>query len=292
MSPNEKGCLARYQTPMGQGQVRCDLCPHGCELQDGQKGLCQVRENQGGQIWARSYGWVTALGLDPIEKKPLAHFQPGSYILSMGSWGCSLRCPYCQNASIAQAWAPGQVFSPEGLADQALALRKRGNIGMAYTYNEPLMAYEFVAQTARAVRQRGLVNVLVTNGYINPTPLRDLLPDIDALNIDLKSFNEDFYKKTLGGGLKEVLATIDTCVAAGKHVEISHLVLAGHNDNLEEFDAMCRWLADLSPDIPLHLTRSFPHYRWQDLEITPRKTLVAMEEVARCHLSKVHLGNI
>lgn len=284
--------LALYQKPLANGLVQCLLCPHQCKLKEGQKGLCQVRVNEGGQLWASSYGWVTALALDPIEKKPLEHFCPGSMILSVGAWGCNLRCPFCQNNAIAHAWVPGQVLLPDALANQAVGLKHRGNIGLAYTYNEPLVGMEFVLDTAKAIHQKGMVNAVVTNGYINPGPLQDLLPYVDALNIDLKSFNKNFYEETLGGDLEAVLRTIETCVSAGKHVEISHLVLSGYNDDLEECDAMCRWLADLSPEIPLHLARSFPRYRWKDLEVTSYKTLRDMEALARTYLHKVSIGNV
>lgn len=291
MNPKDHGRLALYQKKE-RGAVSCLLCPHRCRLQEGQHGICRVRENRRGKLWASSYGWVTALALDPIEKKPLACFHPGSRILSVGSWGCTLACPYCQNASIAHRWAPGREMAPETLADQALALQAQGNIGVAYTYNEPLLAYEFVYETAQAVQARGLVNVLVTNGFINPAPLQGLLPYIDAFNIDLKAFDDAFYRKVLGGSLAPVLACLTACVAAGKHVEVSFLVLADHNDDLEAFEVMCRWLADLSPAIPLHINRSFPSHHWQDLAPTPLDTMAAMQTIAQSYLSHVFLGNV
>jgi pyruvate formate lyase activating enzyme len=271
----------------------CEICPHGCEIEEGHTGFCGARGNADGKITAVNYGRLTSIALDPIEKKPLYHFLPGSRILSVGSFGCNLKCPFCQNCTISMAdgkTAETTAVSPEQLAAKASELIPRGNIGVAYTYNEPLIGYEYVADCAALVRARRLKNVLVTNGYVCEKPLRALLPLIDAMNIDLKGFTEEFYRK-LSGGLETVKTTI-ALAAASCHVEVTTLVIPGENDGDGEMEALASWLAGVSPDIPLHLSRFFPRYKYADRTPTPPETLHRLQLIAKKHLNYVYLGNV
>ncbi|MBQ9459874.1 MAG: AmmeMemoRadiSam system radical SAM enzyme [Oscillospiraceae bacterium] len=270
----------------------CALCFHRCTLDEGQTGLCRARGNRGGRIVPLNYGKVVSLALDPIEKKPLRRFRPGSMILSVGSFGCNLRCPFCQNSEISMA-GEGELavrdISPEMLASLALELRERGNIGAAYTYNEPLVGYEYVLDCARAVRERGMCSVLVTNGTIEEAPWRALLPYIDAVNIDLKGFTEAWYRR-LGGDLETVKRNIALAVEFC-HVEVTTLLVPGENDSEEEIRALSSWLASVSPDIPLHLSRFFPRYRMTDRPATDVETVYRLAQAARGALRFVYTGN-
>lgn len=272
----------------------CAVCPHRCMPPEGQLGLCRARRMVGGEVVDDNYGCITSLALDPIEKKPLAQFMPGSKVLSVGSYGCNLRCPFCQNASIACA-GPDDVLwrevTPEALADKALELAPAGNIGVAFTYNEPLVGYEFVRDTAREVHARGLKNVLVSNGYVNEGPLSQLLPLIDAANIDLKGFTEDFYR-WVGGDLATVKRTIEMMAATPTcHLEVTTLVIPGKNDSPEEIVAAAQWLASLDEAIVYHITRFFPCHRCQDRPATPVRTVYALADMARQYLPNVYAGN-
>lgn len=271
--------------------LKCDICFHHCELDEGRTGLCRARANRGGQIVPLNYGRLTSLALDPIEKKPLRRFHPGGLVLSLGSFGCSLRCPFCQNAEISMAGAefPARDYSPEALVQLALALRPRGNLGLAYTYNEPLVGYEFVRDCAALVREAGMFNVLVTNGTIEEAPWRALLPLIDAVNIDLKGFTEAWYRR-LGGDLETVKRSI-ALAAEACHLEVTTLVVPGCNDGEDELRALSGWLASLSPDIPLHISRFFPRHRMNDLPPTPVDTVYRLAAVARERLRYVYTGN-
>ena len=267
----------------------CPLCPRYCALSEGQTGFCRARKNEGGKIICRSYGQLAALALDPIEKKPLARFCPGSFILSAGLCGCNLRCPFCQNHEISMEDAPTTFVSPEELVDRALALRGRGNIGLAFTYNEPLIGYEFVRDCARLARSEELKTVLVTNGCFLREPLEALLPDIDAMNIDLKGFTPEYYR-WLGGDLDTVKAAIELC-ASRCHVEVTTLVVPGRNDSEADMDAEAAWLSSLGGDIPLHISRFFPRYRLADAAPTPVDTVYRLRDIAAEHLKYVYTGN-
>ena len=277
----------------------CWLCPHRCHLADGQTGFCRARQNQGGIIRSLNYGLLTSAALDPIEKKPLYHFHPGSHILSLGSFGCNLRCPFCQNYTISQA-------GPDGFAGQRLPLDRvtpkeivaaaqrleetSGNIGVAFTYNEPLVGYEFVYDTARLLKEVGLATVLVTNGQIEKDSWLHLLPYIDAVNIDLKGFTQSFYD-WIGGDLKTTKAAIEMAAEEGVHVEVTTLVIPGKNDGAEEMAAEAEWLAGISAELPLHLSRYFPRYL-SDIPMTPVETLQRLRRIAGTRLRFVHLGNV
>ncbi len=272
--------------------VTCELCFHHCRLEEGQTGFCKARTCRNGAIVPLNYGKLTSLALDPIEKKPLRRFHPGSLILSVGSFGCSLRCPFCQNYEISMA---GETeiqtaeLSPEQLASKAAELRDRGNIGVAYTYNEPLVSYEYIRDCAGLVREQGMVNVLVTNGTIEEDPWRALLPLIDAANIDLKGFTPEWYRR-LGGDLETVKRSI-TLAAEQCHVEVTTLLIPGENDGAEEIRELAQWLAAISPEIPLHLSRFFPRYRMTDHPPTSVEQVYRLAEAAREYLSHVYTGN-
>ena len=271
--------------------VQCELCFHHCKLAEGQTGLCRARANRKGRIIPLNYGRLTALALDPIEKKPLRRFCPGSMVLSVGSFGCNLHCPFCQNAEIATAGAevPTRDCPPEMLVSQALRLRRQGNIGLAYTYNEPLVGYEYVRDCAALAHEAGLLNVLVTNGTIEEKPWRTLLPLVDAVNIDLKGFTPDWYR-TMGGDLETVKRSI--ALAAGCcHVEITTLIIPGENDGENEVRSLSAWLSSISPDIPLHISRFFPRHRMTDRAPTPVETVYRLAGAAREFLYHVYTGN-
>lgn len=272
----------------------CSICPHACSLSEGQTGLCRARIAQDGIVVDENYGRVTSIALDPIEKKPLARFMPGSNVLSIGSYGCNMHCPFCQNASIAQAGANQTTWNqllPEDLATMAEMFAVQGNIGIAFTYNEPLVGFEFVQDTARIVHDRGMKNVLVSNGQINPGPLEELLPLIDAANIDLKAFNEETYRG-LGGYLATTNHTIEAMAAdPTTHLEVTTLIVPGMNDSPEEMEREAAWLASLDPLIPLHITRFFPCYRMSDAQPTPLDTISELVAIARQHLDFVTPGN-
>ena len=272
-------------------KLTCELCFHHCRLDEGQTGFCRARGNRNGKIVSLNYGKLTALALDPIEKKPLRRFHSGSLILSVGSFGCNLHCPFCQNAGIAAVGSEAytQDCSPEQLVQEALRLREQGNIGVAYTYNEPLVGYEYVRDCAELVHQAGMLNVLVTNGTIEEGPWKALLPLLDAVNIDLKGFTSDWYRR-LGGDLATVKRSIDLA-AQHCHIEVTTLIVPGENDSEDEMRALSAWLASVSPEIPLHVSRFFPQHQMQDRPPTPVQTVYRLAEVARERLRYVYTGN-
>lgn len=273
--------------------ITCSVCMRRCALKEGQIGFCRSRKNTGGVIKPIHYGKITSIALDPIEKKPLAMFYPQSQILSIGSSGCNLRCPFCQNHAISMSDGSNletMELSPEKLTWQALSLQKVGNIGVAYTYNEPLIDYEYVRDCARLVQQAGMKNVVVTNGSFSQEVLLETLPFIDAMNIDLKSFSRDFYRE-IGGDLDTTLRFIETAFQKKCHVEVTTLIIPGKNDSLEEMAQLSQWLSALSPEIPLHITRFFPQYKMRLASPTPVKQIQKLAQIARRHLKNVFIGN-
>lgn len=280
---------------VGIMKTTCQVCMHHCALSPGQTGLCGARKNTGGKILCANYGRITSLALDPIEKKPLKNFRPGTRILSVGSYGCNLRCPFCQNHEISmvrETEADSLYLTPERLADTALEWNRRdaGNIGVAYTYNEPLVGWEYVRDSARLVKEYGMVNVLVTNGTASMEILEELLPFTDAMNIDLKGFRADYYRM-LGGDFDTVKAFIAKAVRSC-HVELTTLIIPGENDILEEIEDESQWIADLNPEIPLHITRFFPRFHMTDRDPTDIRRLHQLAETARQHLKYVYVGNV
>ncbi|MDR1613027.1 MAG: AmmeMemoRadiSam system radical SAM enzyme [Planctomycetota bacterium] len=268
--------------------VRCALCPHHCRIAEGGSGACGVRKNAGGELYALSYGRVAAAALDPVEKKPLYHFFPGRPIFSLGGWGCNLKCSYCQNCSLSQFEAPTRPLSPE---EAGRAGMEHGSIGVAYTYNEPTVAYEYVGDCCRQVRRRGGKNVLVTNGFIDAGPLDAILPLVDAMNIDVKAFNEDFYHRLCRGALAPVLETVRR--AAGKtHLELTTLIIPGENDAIPEMEDLAKWIVDAcGPAVPCHLTAYFPSYQMRRAATTAAH-LAHARDIFMDYLPYVYAGNV
>lgn len=278
----------------------CPVCPHACRLREGQRGFCQARICRGGKIVSESYGRITSAALDPIEKKPLSDFMPGTTVLSVGSYGCNLRCPFCQNWQISQTGeggVPWKEVSPIELVASAQGLKKEDPfiIGIAYTYNEPLIGYEFVRDTGVLAHQAGLRNILVSNGCANEPIIRELAPLIDAANIDLKGPNQKFYDSCAGDfeavrKTIEILAATPTC-----HLEVTTLIVPGMNDTDEDIESIAQWLAEIpraGDPITLHITRFFPRWHMEDAEPTPVETVYHLADVARRHLERVRCGNV
>lgn len=281
---------ARFYEKLEDGRVWCHLCPQNCRISPGHVGFCRARKNEGGVLYTLNYGRISAWGIDPIEKKPLYHFYPGTQIFSVGTFGCNFHCGFCQNWQIAHGEPLTQTCSPAELVEIACRAEERsGSIGIAYTYSEPLIWYEYVCDAARLAREKGLKNVLVTNGSVQEEPLRELLPYIDAMNIDVKAFTEDFYREICRGKLGPVLRTVE--IAHGRcHVEITNLIVPTKNDGEEEIAALVDWVASLDPAIPLHFSRYFPQYRF-NLPPTPLATLKKAREIALKKLKYVYIGN-
>ena len=284
--------------------AECKVCFRHCEIPEGGNGFCGARTCRDGKVTVANYGRVTSLALDPIEKKPLSRFHPGSWIVSVGSYGCNLRCPFCQNHQIswsAEAFGfadAAEYISPEELAGIAASCRNRGNIGVAFTYNEPLIGYEYVRDTAKLIHEQGMYNVMVTNGTAEIEVLRELLPYIDAMNIDLKGFTDLYYNELLHGNRQMVMDFITEAVRHC-HVELTTLIVPGENDSEDEMRAMTEWISSLTdcegktigPDIPLHISRFFPKFHMTDRRATDVRQVYRLAEVARERLRWVYTGN-
>lgn len=284
----------------------CKVCFRHCEIPEGKRGICGARICREGQVVPENYGRITSLALDPIEKKPLNRFCPGSKVISVGSYGCNLRCPFCQNHEISwgeevalfQRGEDIRRMEPEDLLSVALAYRDQGNIGLAFTYNEPLVGYEFILDTAKLIHDAGMKNVLVSNGTASLEVLLEILPYIDAMNIDLKSFSDETYRKVLGGDLPMVKEFISEAVKTC-HVELTTLIVPGLNDSKEEMREIASWIASrkdkegntIGGSIPLHVTRFFPRFHMQDREATKVKTVYELADIAREKLRFVYTGN-
>ena len=285
---------SRYYRKLEGGAVECQLCPHHCHIADGKRGICRSRSNRDGVLYSDVYGLPCALAIDPIEKKPLYHFHPGTTCLSLACTGCNFRCQNCQNHDISQV-SPSEVQHYELSPSEVVALCQKHHCpGIAYTYTEPLTYLEYIVDTARLAREASLWNILVSAGYVCEAPLRDLLPYLDAANIDLKSFSDDIYKRVSGGRLQPVLDTILAMKQAGVWLEITNLLIPGVNDDMQMIRRMCRWLADNGlAYAPLHFSRFFPRYKMQDVAPTPLQTLRSAREIALQEgIKHVYLGNV
>ena len=283
---------------------RCEVCFRHCEIKEGNKGFCGARTVKDGRVIDAAYGKITGIALDSIEKKPLNRFHPGKMILSVGSYGCNLRCPFCQNSDISwgkevSLWEKNaETISPENLVEAALSLRSKNNIGIAFTYNEPLIGYEFVRDTAKLSHEAGLLNVLVTNGTAEISVLREIEPYIDAMNIDLKGFTKEYYEKTLGGNLDMTMRFIEEAVKIC-HVELTTLIVPGENDTEDEIRAISSRICDLKDkegkkigqSVPLHISRFFPRFHMNDKAPTEVSLIYRLADAAREYLDHVYTGN-
>lgn len=278
---------AAYYEKLERSRVHCHLCPRECLIADGARGVCRVRSNVGGTLYSDIYERVLAAHVDPIEKKPLYHFHPGRTIFSIGTRGCNQRCDFCQNWEMIEGDAQGTRMTSDEVVKMA---GRGGSIGVAYTYNEPMIWFEYVLECAGKIRGAGLKNVMVTNGSVNPEPLEELLPFIDAMNIDVKSMDEGFYEKICGSELAPVLATArrarESC-----HVEITNLLIPSLNDSEELIGELVDFVAELGRDTPLHFSAYYPCYK-MTIEPTPLSTLERAYELARGKLDHVYLGNV
>jgi pyruvate formate lyase activating enzyme len=280
---------ALYYQPLEGNKVHCHLCPHNCIIADGAVGICRQRKNIEGVLYSMNYGQVASINIDPMEKKPLYHFYPGQKILSIGTNGCNLGCQFCQNWSISQEDSQTNELVPDEIIKMA---SQYGTRFIAYTYNEPFIWYEYVLDVAKLAKEKGLMNVLVTNGYVNPEPLIELLPYISAMNIDIKSIKGDFYRRLCKAKLEPVLETAKISREKKVHVEITNLVIPQENDNPGEFEELARWIADnLGKETPLHLSSYFPSYKLKRPP-TPLKTLITAYKIAKKYLYFVYLGNV
>ncbi|MCK5332881.1 MAG: AmmeMemoRadiSam system radical SAM enzyme [Candidatus Aenigmarchaeota archaeon] len=271
-------------------QVQCVLCPRNCIIVDGCVGNFGVRRNTGGTLFSEAYGRIVSMAVDPIEKKPLLHFRPGSKTLSIATVGCNFHCTSCQNFDVSQ---PKKIIGEKISPAQVVALAKKHSEGISYTYTEPTIFYEFMLDTAKLARKEGLYNVLVTNGYINPEPLKKLAPFIDAANVDVKSMKSRFYQKLCKApSEKPPLETVELIHKLGIHVEVTNLVIPGENDSKEDFHMLCAWLAGIDKNIPLHFSRYFPAYL-MNAPPTPLEILALARNIATEHgIKHVHIGNV
>lgn len=281
---------ARWWVRLPEGEVECRLCPWHCRPMPGEIGRCGARQNVGGTLVSLNYGQITSIALDPIEKKPLYHFHPGSGILSVGSFGCNLSCQFCQNWRISTERPVTQYLPPDGLAQMAAEQRSAGSIGVAYTYNEPLVSIEYVTDAARLVAGLGLKNVLVTNGIVEPTPLEELLRYIHAMNVDIKAMDDEFYKRLCGGRAQPARKTVERAIQSC-HVEITNLLIPGYNDSDEQIRALVDWAADVSPMMPLHFSAYHPAHKLT-APSTPRETLERAYDIAARKMRFVYVGNM
>jgi pyruvate formate lyase activating enzyme len=277
-------------------EVRCALCAHRCLIKPGRLGICGVRENRGGTLYSLVYAQAISANVDPIEKKPLYHFLPGTGAFSIATVGCNFRCDFCQNADISQAskgggWGRwGQELAPEQVVDLA---QKYRCASIAYTYTEPTIFFEYAYDTAQIATERGIKNVFVTNGYMTEEALREIEPYLDAANVDLKGFTDEFYRRLCGAQLQPVLDSIRLMHQMGVLVEVTTLIVPGHNDSDEELHQIAQFLADISLDLPWHISRFVPHYKMTDVPPTPVETLHRAAEIGyETGLRYVYAGNV
>lgn len=285
---------ALFYDKLDNKAVQCHLCPRNCFIPSGKRGFCGVRENRNGTLYTLSYGKLVTVHIDPIEKKPLFHFLPGSTAFSIATAGCNLRCKFCQNWEISQKLPEEVDYKYVEPAELIKKLQASGSNIIAYTYTEPTIFYEYMLETAKLARASGIKNVMHSAGYINEQPLRELAKYLDAANIDLKGFNNDYYAKMSEGSLEPVLASLKVLKQEGVHLEITNLVVPGYNDDDESIIKMCLWIKDnLGPDTPLHFSRFHPEYKLLGVILTPIETLERARQIARdCGLKYVYIGNV
>ena len=274
----------------GDNQVQCTSCNHRCIIDEGKRGICGVRQNVDGKLYLLVYGLVVSENVDPIEKKPLYHFLPNTKTCSIGTEGCNFKCSFCQNYTISQMREiVGREVTPEEVVERAI---KTGCKSISYTYNEPTIFAEFVKDTAVLAKKKGLKNILVTNGYMTEECLEFLGSEIDAMNVDLKSSDEKFYNKICGAQLKPVLETIKRAHEKGIHIEITTLVVPGENDSIRNFENIAEFIAEVSKDIPWHISRFFPMHKMRDKHPTSLEKLEKAEKIGKKYLKYVYLGNV
>lgn len=286
--------VSRFSAVFKDDTLRCVICPRMCVIKPGNRGFCGIKENKNGRIISLTYGQLSATAVDPVEKKPLAHFYPGSLTFSISSVGCSFTCPWCQNWHLSMAKPgdlPTRYFSPE---DVVSISERRGCDSIAYTYNEPLINLDFVEDVARLARLQGIKNILVTNGYISLPALNRVVDTVDAANVDLKAFNEGFYRKYCSADLKDVLDATTEMKKKGVHIEVTFLVIPSINDGEDETRKMARFIVEeLGPETPLHLSRFFPHYKFRHVIPTPVETLINARQIAMEEgVLYVYIGNV
>ena len=272
----------RYWHPLDDGRVQCDLCPRACKMREGQRGLCFVRMNHQGKVVLTSYGRSSGFCIDPIEKKPLNHFLPGTPVLSFGTAGCNLACKYCQNWDMSKSRELDILMDAASPQKLAATAKELGCRSIAYTYNDPVIFMEYAIDTARACRERGIKSVAVTAGYISPEPRKEFFQYMDAANVDLKSFSERFYRKIVGGHLQPVLETLQFIHhETDTWLELTTLLVPGENDSDEELQQMTRWVVEnLGPDVPMHFSAFHPAWKMMDIADTPPATLTRAREIA------------
>lgn len=265
----------------------CHLCPHNCIIKEGQKGRCRVRENISGKLYSANYNLISAIQIDPIEKKPIMNWMPGIKILSIGSYGCNFHCNFCQNHSISLSTPETIEITAKDIVEQAISLNLPA---IAYTYNEPTVFYEMMYETAKFAKEKGLKNVIVTNGFINKEPLLEILPYIDAMNIDLKTYNDENYKKLGGNSVNDILETIKLA-SVHCHVEVTILMVPKIVDDIEAFEKLIQKLYDIAPDVVIHLSRYFPRYHYDE----PATSITLMQDfkaIVTKYFKQVYLGNV
>ncbi|KQC06897.1 MAG: radical SAM protein [Candidatus Cloacimonas sp. SDB] len=284
---------AMFYRVLQEGKVRCELCPHQCEILPGKRGICRVRENRNGVLYSLNYQRLIAAHIDPIEKKPLFHFYPGSSSYSIAAIGCNFHCLHCQNWTISQVQGDvikGEEASSENIVQDAL---DNDCLSISYTYTEPTIYYETAYDTSKIAHRKGLKNIFVTNGYISPEPLKNIAPYLDAANIDLKAMNEKFYNTVCGAKLQPVLDSIKLYYELGIWIEITTLIIPGHNDNSDELRQIARFIADIDESIPWHVTAFYPTYKLNDTPATPSSALERAYTIGQEEgLKYVYQGNI
>lgn len=284
---------ALYYESLDGGKVKCTLCPKGCVIAESRTGSCDVRQNVNGKLYSLVYEKPVAIHVDPIEKKPLYHFHPGSVILSIGTYGCNLDCKFCQNYDLSQEFEVSHFqFIDDVSPEQIVKMCIDGNYKfVAFTYNEPTIFYEYMLDTAKLCKANGLKTVSVTNGQINEKPLRQLINYMDAFNVDLKAFNSDFYKKICNGDLETTKNTLKIISEEKKHLEVTFLLIEGFNDDESEFREMCEFVKSLGDEVVFHISRSFPRYKLKH-EITSIDLIKRFEKKAREYIKYVYIGNV